>query len=91
MSDFDLLKFAKYEATEVQPGVYKHVFTHPEMTMEEATKLSDSLHISLTTTCLACHAEMHGEWFGEMPFIVVCGACGQSHTVTYSTQEGAEP
>ncbi len=81
-----LFKGAKYESTAVKPGVYNHVFTHPEMTMEEAAELLGARHISLTTTCLTCQAEVHGEWYGEPPYTLVCGACGQSHTVEYSNE-----
>lgn len=77
----ELFKGSKYEATEVQPGVYKHVFTP-----REGVKPSGGLHVSLTTTCLTCQAEVHGEWYGEPPYTLVCGACGQSHTVTYSNE-----
>ena len=35
----ETLKATKHEVTEVEPGVYTHVFTPPEMTMEDVARL----------------------------------------------------
>ena len=35
----EMLKATKDEVTEVEPGIYQHVFTPPEITMEEVARL----------------------------------------------------
>ena len=35
----EVLKAMKHEVSEVEPGVYMHTFTPPEMTMEDLARL----------------------------------------------------